>query len=164
MNEYKLRILKREFPFLEGVAKDRIPDAVAIKRGDENLLKQTPFEDSYSWSRGGHYYAGLYFAVTGETVDDLEASRHYKTASQHEPDEECSAPTIGEQLFVKELAPDFIVHISIDNDDDNNRHSYNVTIYKMSKFNLAEYHCRQIDRAADELKAEIASICEGGAQ
>lgn len=136
------------------------PDGVSVKKGDENLLTRTPFIDQYSWSGGGHYYEDSYFAVVGEELVELDSASIEKSGSQHEPDGEETAPTIGEQLLLKKLDPDFIVHRHLDADDDNNCHSKTVTIYKMKKYDLAEYHCRQIDKAAAELKAEITSVCK----
>lgn len=42
MNRFKLQAYMKEFPFLQDLIGDEIPDSVRIKRADENLLKVIP--------------------------------------------------------------------------------------------------------------------------
>ncbi len=137
------------------------PDELKISRGDENLLSQTPSYDSYSWSDGGHCDYIAYYAVVDGEIFWLESEGSSRTGSgeSHEKD----APTIGEQLAQLKIDPEYIVCINFqDTDDNGNGYTYKkVVIYKMNKFNLADYHCRQIDKAASQLKTEIAMVCSG---
>ena len=49
MNRFKLQAYCNEFPFLQDLIGDEIPDSVRIKRADENLLKVVP---QYSYHDG----------------------------------------------------------------------------------------------------------------
>jgi hypothetical protein len=49
MNRFKLQAYQKEFPFLQDLIGDEIPDSVRIKRADENLLKVVP---QYSYHDG----------------------------------------------------------------------------------------------------------------
>lgn len=139
------------------------PDSLNIKRGDENLFSQTPSYNSYSWCDGGHDDYTSYCAVVEEKVFwlKLEGSSRTGSGDNHEED----VPTIGEQLAQLKIDPDYIVCVDFqDTDDNDNGDTYKkVVIYKMNKFNLADYHCRQIDKVASWLKAEITAACKGGA-
>ena len=42
MNRFKYQAYVQEFPFLQDIIGDEIPDSVRVKRADENLLKITP--------------------------------------------------------------------------------------------------------------------------
>jgi len=42
MNRFKLQAYCKEFPFLEDIIGDEIPDSIRVKRVDENLLRVTP--------------------------------------------------------------------------------------------------------------------------
>lgn len=143
-----------------------IPDSVLIKRADQNLLSITPSFDSYSWSDGGHHNHESYCAVSkagdGFQYHWLKEAGSSRTGSG-DHNEESAAP-IGEQLYHLGVNPDYIVCYDFQDTDDNGNGEeiLSVTIYKMKSFNLAEYHCAQIDRAARELKSEIRAACVGG--
>ncbi len=174
MRQYRAKILRKEFPFInrlfvnyEGQTKlwPEDIDDIKVRRGDKILLAKKGFEDSYSWSGGGHYDYTIYFAVwkDGEEwrVVELDSAGYSGTGSgeRHEWD----ADTIGEQLFTKGINPDYIVKC-IQNDTDDNGNGKVTrfwTIYKMKRFDLKNYHQEQIDKAAVALKAEIAAVCEG---
>ena len=42
MNRFKYQTYLQEFPFLQDLIGDEIPDSVCVKRADENLLRVTP--------------------------------------------------------------------------------------------------------------------------
>ena len=52
MNRFKLQAYMKEFPFLERIIGDAIPDSVRIKRADENLLRFTPRYSRHDGSMG----------------------------------------------------------------------------------------------------------------
>jgi len=139
-----------------------VPDSITVKKGDKNLLSQTPSYDEYSWCGGGHYDHKSYYAVLGSQIVLLDESGSSQTGSGD--NETTSAPCIGEQLLEKKLNPDFIVcYDFMDTDDNGNGEpALAITIFKMKGFDLVDYHCRQIDKAAAKLKAEIISACKGG--
>lgn len=139
------------------------PDSINVKRGDDSLLSETPWFDAYSWSGGGHYDHKSYFVITddGNTVR-LDESGESKTGSGDH--EEQSAPNIGEQLMLMKINPEFIVCYDFQDTDDNGNGKTNlaITIHKMKNFNLLDFYCQEIDRAAVALKAEITAVCKGG--
>ena len=164
MNQYKVNLLEKEFPFLSVIAKivDVVQlelnwiDNIRIQKGDANLLKQTGQEDSYSWSGGGYYEYKKYFTIdcNGE-VTELSSSGQSGTGSGD--NNEWTASPIDEQIFSKGIVPDFIVEC-VKNDTDNNGNGtvrYHWTIFKMKKFDLKTHHKNEIDKAAAALKAEI---------
>ena len=168
MNKYKLELMKKEFTFLQSFDRFNLEEAdeIKIKRVDENLLKQKGYEDSYSWSGGGHEDYTKYFAVTlvvsdeKKSIVELDSAGHSATGSGDH--NEWDADTVGEQLFTMSIMPDYIVKcVRSDTDDNGNGEVTSFwTIFKMNKFNLVEHHKQQIDKAAAELKAEIAVVCD----
>lgn len=52
MNRFKYQAYVQEFPFLQDLVGDDIPDSVRIKRADENLLKVIPEYYCYDGSMG----------------------------------------------------------------------------------------------------------------
>jgi hypothetical protein len=139
------------------------PDSLTIKKADSNLLSMKPCYDEYSWSGGGHYDFTNYCSVVG-TNDNaellwLKREGNYATGSGDRNSESCT--TIGEQLMELNIDPDFIVCYDFKDTDDNGNGETqtNVIIYKMKDFDLAGYHCQQIDKAATQLKSEIHAAC-----
>lgn len=135
-----------------------VPHSILIKRGDDNLLSQTPQFDGYSSS--GHYREERsdYCAVSGENIVWLGAEgifNHGDGSSEEEVSD-----NIGEQLFSKKLSPDFIVRV--DREELGYNKKINIIIYKMNKFDLVGYHCGQLDKAVRQLKDEIVAVCEKG--
>lgn len=143
----------------------KTPDGLLVNKGDKNLLARTPFFDSYSWCDGGHYDHESYCAVekSGDTFQChwLKEEGSSRTGSGDHDEE--TASSVGEQLYHLGVSPDYIVEYDFQDTDDNGNGEtvLDVTIYKMNKFDLVKYHQQQIDKAAAELKAEIAVVCEG---
>ncbi len=52
MNRFKYQAYQNEFPFLQDLVGDEIPDSVRIKRADENLLKVIPRYSCHDGSMG----------------------------------------------------------------------------------------------------------------
>jgi len=168
MKQYKVALLRKEFPFLDRLFVDSegrtslCPENVndiKVKKGDKALLIKRGFEDSYDWSGGGHCDYTKYFAVCGEAILELETAGYSGTGSGKMY--EWDADTLGEQLFAKRITPDYIVEcVRNDTDDNGNGEVTNFwIIYKTRRFDLANYHQQQIDRAAAALKAEIKAAC-----
>ncbi|HLD27692.1 MAG TPA: hypothetical protein VJB39_02480 [Patescibacteria group bacterium] len=170
VKQYRVALLRKEFPFIDKMFVDSegrtnlLPEDIndiKVKRGDKALLAKKGSEDSYSWCNGGHYNYTKYFAVWSDEDRVLElASAGYSGTGSGER-HEWDAGTIGEQLFVKGIAPDFVVEcVKNDTDDNGNGEVTRFwTIYKMKRFDLGTHHQEQIDKAAAALKAEIASVC-----
>lgn len=168
MKQYRVALLRKEFPFVDRLfvnydgrvilSPEQIDD-IKIRKGDNTLLSAKGFVDSYDWSGGGHCDYTTYFAIQGEDVFQLESAGRSGNGSGNR--NEWDADTIGEQMLIKKIIPDYIV-MCVQNDTDNNGNGTVTrfwTIYKMRQFDLAVYHCKKIDEAAIALKAEIASIC-----
>lgn len=164
MKQYRIVLLREEFPFLDRlfvnydgrvILSPEQVDDIKIRKGDNALLSAKGCEDSYDWSGGGHDDYTTYFAVQGEDVLQLESAGRSANGSgeRHKWD----ADTIGEQLLIKKIVPDYIV-MCVQNDTDDNGNGEVTrfwTIYKMRRFDLAAYHCQKIDEAGAALKAEI---------
>ena len=173
MKQYKVALLRKEFPFVDRLFVDykgktdlRLEDIndIKVKKGDKALLTKKGSEDSYNWSGGGHRDYTKYFAVWSDKdgeqhVLELASAGYSGTGSgeRHEWD----ADTIGEQLFAKGIIPDYIVEcVKNDTDDNGNGEVTRFwTIYKMKRFDLATYHQQKLDEACVALKAEIAAAC-----
>lgn len=172
MKQYRVALLREEFPFIDRLFVDHEGktdlwpediDSIKIKKGDKALLVKKGFEDSYSWSGGGHCDYTKYFAVwsdeNGNNILELASAGRSATGSGDHND--WDADTIGEQLFIKGITPDYIVEC-VKNDTDNNGNG-EVTrfwiIYKMRRFDLGVFHQDRITEAAVALNAEIAAAC-----
>lgn len=110
---------------------------------------------SVSWYNSNDSEVDLYVAITVK-----EEGHEIIYLSCWDSEDKQEVGSIGDQLFVRKLNPDFIVHLNIKEEYYNKW--IKVVIYKMKNFDLAEYHCQQIDKAARELKAEISAVCAGG--
>jgi len=172
MKQYRVELLLREFPFLKRLFVDGDGAAtiwpghvneIKIRKGDKILLSKKGSEDSYDWSGGGYFNYTKYFAVwkkgEEEHIVELESAGQSSTGSGER--REWDADPIGEQFFVRNIVPDYIVEC-IQNDTDSNGNGVRTrfwTIFKMKRFDLAAHHREQTDRAAAVLKAEIAAAC-----
>ena len=163
MKQYRVALLRKEFPFLDKLGqieiRPEVVDDIKVKKGDKALLAKKGSEDSYSWSDGGHNDYIRYFAIEDEQIIELDSAGHSATGSGNRND--WDADTIGEQLFVEGIVPDFIVEcVKNDTDDNGNGEVTRFwTIYKMKRFNLASYHQQKLDEACAALKAEITAAC-----
>lgn len=165
MKQYRLALLGKEFSFLFEVAKKlsielRWAESIAVARGDKMLLAKKGMVDVFSDQRGnGHDDYTKYFAIKGEDVTELGVEG---SGNEHNDVWELNCDTNGEQLFALGINPDFIVEcVKNDPDDFHIKPSrFSWTIYKMSKFDLAGYYQQQIDRAAEQIKREIAAAWE----
>ncbi len=134
------------------------PDDISIACVDKNLLSQTPYSESYSWEDGGHCDYTAYYAVNGDDVVELTMHNEWDNGSGDHG--ESPAPTIEEQLASLKIDPKFIVCVDFEDTDDNGNGETSkvVTIYKAKKFRFVKHFNHQIERAAAELKAEVAAI------
>jgi len=167
MNQYRFALLKKEFIFLDRIFnyfyfKD--VNDIKIKRCDNNLLRMKGSEDSYSCDDGGYNHFTRYFAVRRLNAEEWEIN---KLDSEGKSDDSCgnwrkwNADTVGEQLYMGQLYPNFVVEVIQNDHDANGRGEVTrfMNIYKMNRFDLAAYHQQKIDEAVSVLKAEIAAIC-----
>lgn len=166
MRQYRLALLRREFPFLDGIAEmlnlDVANDVndIKIKRGDKNLLMKKGSYDSYSWSWGGHHDYTTYFSISfvGE-IYEFKSGGHSATGSGER--HEWEADPISDQIFAQNLFPVYVVECVQNDVDDNGNGEVTRfwTIFKMPGFDLARHLQEKIDEVAAVLKAEIAAAC-----
>jgi hypothetical protein len=172
MNVYKATLLCKEFPFLEKLFIDKdgktslspfkVTD-IKIKRGDKNLLTEHGYETTYDWMGGYTYDYEFYFIIFSnekgeQQIIELESANSYQSGSGENHYHAVS--TIGEQLYVMKINPDYVIKC-VKNDTDANGNgevTHFWTIFKMSKFDTVGYHKEQIDKIALELKSEIDAL------
>ena len=168
MNAYKVKILKKEFPFLEKLFKDNVDfvdinkiNKIEVKRGDKALLTLSGYEKIYGggFSFNSYHDYSKFFAVCGEKIVELDSTGTESDSCGYHRD--WVADSIGEQLLNKGINPDFIVLCSQNDLDANGCGEITRfwTIYKMDKFDLLHFHRDQIDQAAACLKAEMEAVC-----
>lgn len=182
MKAYQIRLLRKQFPFLDHLFVDQDDkielwlediDRVKVEKGDSALMAKVGQEDSYHWVGGGHYGYTIYFAVWGDKDHEeiIQLDTAGRRANEAGGYEEWDADIISGQLLTKApgIHPDYIVEcVKNDHDDNGNGEVTRFwTVYIMSKFNLVEYHCQQIDLAAAQAKACMRLIYapeSGGAE
>lgn len=168
MRQYQLKLRRNEFSFLDQVAESlglvlEEVSVLKVQRGDEALMVRKGNVREYRWCEGGYCHYTHFFAIIvhddGFEVVRLQAAGRSETGSGHY--DESDADTIGEQLFVMGVKPDFILE-AIQNDTDANGNGVCTriwTIHKMSKFDQLAHHLQRINEAAVTLKSEITAIC-----
>lgn len=165
MKPYRVALLRKQFPFIDRLEvswkalSPKDAQTIEIKRGDRALLSRKGDWDEYHWSEGGHIDYTKFFAVVGEEIVEIESPGRYETGGGHW--ENWDADTIGEQLFSLGLTPNYVIEVVHNDTDDNGRgeETYRWIIYKMGRFDLLAYHQEMIDRAAAQIKAELAAAC-----
>jgi len=80
MNRFKLQAYLQEFPFLQDIIGDEIPDSIRIKRADENLMKFVPCYSRHDGSMGRtKHETRVHFVLYDGSIDGsiiLDAVRH----------------------------------------------------------------------------------------
>ena len=170
MDSYRYEILMRGNTFLAQVWDDETVQGawngkfenIQVKRADKVLMTRVPSMSSYSSMAWTGHSLELYFAVTRKGKDfevvKLDCAVEDRTESGRDEAHEDADP-IGEQLFNLGISPDWIVCFNRDDQYSYKEAVILVTIHKMKDFDLAQQHCEQIDRAAEDLKAEIRMAC-----
>jgi hypothetical protein len=170
MKSYQFSLLCRQFSYIsevvarlnrDEVGKPGYLDGIQVRPADAALMARTPTFDSWASAAGWHHNFDSFFAV----VKDGEEFRLYKLDEEGESGtpqgyDSYVAENIGDQLFALGVKPDFLVEVVQNDTDDygNGSLSRYMVIYKVaSRYDLAGYHARQIDKAAAELKAELAA-------
>jgi len=165
INKYRVALLRKEFPFLdrlymEGCLTEIQPEEVTdikIRKGDKSLLQEMGYEEGGGNFDVNHKHYKMYHAICGTRIFHL-SSAGYGINPDSGKRNYWDTNTIGEQLFVKKIVPDYIVEC-VKNEGDKNGCGITRfwTIYKMKKFDLTEYHQDQIDLHATIIKDEIAA-------
>ncbi len=101
MNRFKLQAYMKEFPFLQDIIGDEIPDSVRIKRADENLLKVVP---QYSYHDGSMGITELsekvHFVLQDGSIlhDAVEQNGHTSSNYAHSQDQYWDGETVLEAI------------------------------------------------------------------
>ena len=177
MKQYKVALLVKEFSFLEVIA-ENCPQSfdlwssevkkIRIEKGGALVMDSCGGTDEWGGECNPNINFSVYFAVREKGCDPEEGTPIWgitplDSRGQYDSPQYWSswdAPSNGEQLFTEGLEPEFIVLVGREGKVcGNGEISISITIYKMKDFDLVSYHQCQIDRAAAELKAEIAATC-----
>ncbi len=124
-------------------------------------MDKAGWEDFYSWPYGGHDDYLIHFAIVmdGENfkIHPLKYAVTGGNNGHRFPNQD--ALSIGEQLDELSIKPNFIVEVSRKDTNDNGEGDLEIywTIYKMDRFDQITYLQSEVDKAAAELKAEIAA-------
>lgn len=158
MDRYRLAALKKTFSFLDELDKEGSSDdasEIRLARGDRNLMGR-------KGGRKGNEKNGQY--VTYHVVYETELNSRTTLKAEklstgnYSPGkkDELSNATIGEELFSKGWAPEYIVECTRSSID--GREEISWTIFDMTEFDLVAYHRHEMAQATARLKVEMADI------
>ncbi len=101
MNRFKLQAYCNEFPFLQDLIGDEIPDSVRIKRADENLLKVIPRYSCHDGSMGiTKMDETVHFILNDGTIikNAVEQNGHTSSNYAHSQDQYWDGETVLEAI------------------------------------------------------------------
>mgnify|MGYP000197216872 CR=1 FL=1 len=141
MNRFKLQAYCKEFPFLQDLIGDEIPDSVRVKRADENLLKVVPRYSCHDGSMGiTELSEKVHFILDDGTFikDAVNQSGHTSSNYAHSRTKEWEGEAVLEAIYRHGVA-DKLQYIVVEQyylDDwegDEYEREYAFTIYKTPK-------------------------------
>ena len=141
MNRFKLQAYCKEFPFLEDIIGDFIPDSIRVKRVDENLLRVTPQYYYHDGSLGvTEDEERVHFIIADGSIlyDAVNQSGHTSSNYAHTQTKEWEGETVLEAIDRHGVADklQYIVVEYYDLDDWSGgeyKREYTLTIYKTPK-------------------------------
>ena len=101
MNRFKLQAYMQEFPFLQDLVGDEIPDSVRVKRADENLLKVIPRYSCHDGSMGiTELDKKVHFILQDGTIikNAVEQSGHTSSNYAHSQERSWDGETVLEAI------------------------------------------------------------------
>lgn len=101
MNRFKYQAYVQEFPFLQDIIGDEIPDSVRVKRADENLLKVVPRYSCHDGSMGiTEMDEKVHFILNDGTFikDAVKQSGHTSSNYAHSQTKEWEGETVLEAI------------------------------------------------------------------
>lgn len=160
MNRFKLQAYQKEFPFLQNLIGDEIPDSVRVKRADENLLKVTPRYRCHDGSLGiTEVDEKVHFILKDGTIimDAVKQSGHTSSNYAHTQTKEWEGETVLEAIDLHGVAESlaFIVVEYYYLDDWSGgeyKREYTLTIYKTPKNTTFG---EEIEKARAQALAEV---------
>lgn len=141
MNRFKLYAYQKEFPFLQNLIGDEIPDSIRVKRADENLLKVVPHYYCHDGSLGiTEMDERVHFVLIDGSIihDAVEQSGHTSSNYAHTQTKEWEGETALEAIdrhgVAENLAFIVIEYYYLDDwSGGEYKKEYNFTIYKTPK-------------------------------
>jgi hypothetical protein len=141
MNRFKYQAYVQEFPFLQELIGDEIPDSVRIKRADENLLKIIPTYSLHDGSMGiTKLEEKIHFVLTDGTIimDAVKQKGHTSSNYAHSQERSWDGETVLEAIDRHGVAESlaFIVVDEYYLDDwcgGEYKREFSLTIYKTPK-------------------------------
>lgn len=141
MNRFKLQAYQKEFPFLQDIIGDEIPDSVRIKRADENLLKVVPQYYYHNGSLGvTEMDEKVHFVLADGSIihDAVKQAGHTSSNYAHTQTKEWEGETVLEAIdrhdVAKSLAFIIVEYYYIDDwSGGEYKREYTLTIYKTPK-------------------------------
>ncbi len=141
MNRLKYQAYVQEFPFLQDLIGDNIPDSVRIKRADENLLKVIPCYSCHDGSMGiTELSEKVHFVLQDGSIlyDAVKSNGHTSSNYAHFQERSWDGETVLEAIDRHGVAESlaFIVVEKYFLDDWNGgeyKREYSLSIYKTPK-------------------------------
>lgn len=160
MNRFKVQGYCKEFPFLQNLIGDEIPDSVRVKRADENLLRVTPQYYYHNGSMGASEMdEKIHFILSDGSIilDAVEQSGRSASNYAHSQTKEWEGETVLEAIDRHGVAENlaFIVQDVFDLDDwegQEYHHSWEIIIYKAPK---GTTFGAEIEKARAQALAEV---------
>ncbi len=160
MNRFKYQAYVKEFPFLQDIIGDEIPDSVRVKRADENLLKVTPRYRCHDGSLGiTEADEKVHFVLADGSIihDAVKQSGHTSSNYAHTQTKEWEGETVLEAIDRHGVAESlaFIVVEYYYLDDWSGQEytkEYSFTIYKTPK---GTTFGEEIEKARAQSLAEV---------
>lgn len=141
MNRFKHQAYLQEFPFLQDLIGDEIPDSVRVKRADENLLRVTPQYYYHNGSMGrSEMDERVHFILQDGSIlhDAVRQCGHTSANYAHTQTKEWEGETVLEAIDRHGVAESlqYIVQGVFDLDDwegQEYHRSWEIVIYKTPK-------------------------------
>lgn len=160
MNRFKYQAYVQEFPFLQDIIGDEIPDSVRVKRADENLLKVIPKYYYHNGSMGvSKLSEEVHFVLQDGSIlhDAVKRSGHTSSNYAHSQTKEWEGETVLEAIDRHGVADQlqYIVQDVFDLDDwegQEYHRSWEIFIYKPPKGTSFR---EEIEKARAQALAEV---------
>lgn len=162
MNKFKLEAYMKEFPFLQDLIGNEIPDSVRIKRADGNLLKVVPRYYRHDGSLGvTKYNEKIHFILSDGSIildaveQEGERTSNYGGEEPHSWEGETVLEAIDRHSVADQLQ--YIVQDVFDLDDwegQKYRRSREMVIYKTPK---GTSFGAEIEKARAQALAEVSA-------
>lgn len=160
MNRFKYQAYVQEFPFLQDLIGDEIPDSVRVKRADENLLQFIPTYRCHDGSLGvTEIDERVHFIIADGSIihDAVKQAGHTSSNYAHTQTKEWEGETVLEAIdrhgVAESLAFIVVEHYYLDDwSGGEYKREYTLTIYKTPKNTTFG---EEIEKARAQALAEV---------